>query len=218
MPKQIIYNEEARQALLRGVNALADVVKVTLGPKGRNVVLDKSFGPPVITKDGVTVAKEVELPDNFENAGVKLVKEVASKTNDDVGDGTTTATVLAQAIIKAGMKHVTAGTSPIAIKRGLDKCLVGIIDELKNHIARPVEQSEIAHVASISANDQEIGAKIAEAMQEVGKDGVITVEESQSFGMTIETVKGMRFDKGYISGYMMTNADTTLDVNSSFCA
>lgn len=208
MPKQIIYNEEARQALLRGVNALADVVKVTLGPKGRNVVLDKSFGPPVITKDGVTVAKEVELPDNFENAGVKLVKEVASKTNDDVGDGTTTATVLAQAIIKAGMKHVTAGTSPIAIKRGLDKCLVGIIDELKNHIARPVEQSEIAHVASISANDQEIGAKIAEAMQEVGKDGVITVEESQSFGMTIETVKGMRFDKGYISGYMMTNADT----------
>ena len=208
MPKQIIYNEEARQALLRGVNALADVVKVTLGPRGRNVVLDKSFGPPVVTKDGVTVAQEVDLPNNFENAGVKLVKEVASKTNDVVGDGTTTATVLAQAIIKAGMKHVTAGTSPIAIKRGLDKCLAGIIDELKNHIARPVEQSEIAHVSSISANDKEIGAKIAEAMQEVGKDGVITVEESQSFGMTIETVKGMRFDKGYISGYMMTNADT----------
>ncbi len=207
MAKQIIYNEEARQALLRGVNALANVVKVTLGPKGRNVVLDKGFGAPTITKDGVSVAKEVELEDKFENAGVELVKEVASKTNEDVGDGTTTATVLAQAIIKEGMKNVTAGANPVALKRGLDKCLQMVVKELQDKIARPVEQNEIADVASISANDKEIGTKIAEAMKEVGKDGVITVEESQSFGMTIETVKGMRFDKGYVSGYMVTNSE-----------
>lgn len=207
MPKQIIYNEDARQALLRGVNTLANVVKVTLGPKGRNVVLDKGFGAPMITKDGVTVAKEVDLEDKFENAGVELVKEVASKTNENVGDGTTTATVLAQAIIKEGMKNVTAGTNPVALKRGLDKCLNLVVKELQEKIARPVEQSEIADVASISANDKEIGTKIAEAMKEVGKDGVITVEESQSFGMTIETVKGMRFDKGYVSGYMVTNSE-----------
>ena len=207
MAKQIIYNEEARQALLRGVNALANVVKVTLGPKGRNVVLDKGYGAPTITKDGVTVAKEVELEDKFENAGVELVKEVASKTNEDVGDGTTTATVLAQAIIKEGMKNVTAGANPVALKRGLDKCLATVVKELKEKIARPVEQDEIANVASISANDKEIGNKIAEAMKEVGKDGVITVEESQSFGMSIETVKGMRFDKGYVSGYMVTNQE-----------
>ncbi len=207
MPKQIIYSEEARQALLRGVNALANVVKVTLGPKGRNVVLDKGFGAPTITKDGVTVAKEVELEDKFENSGVELVKEVASKTNEDVGDGTTTATVLAQAIIKEGMKNVTAGANPVALKRGLDKCMNLVVKELKENIARPVEQAEIADVASISANDKEIGTKIAEAMKEVGKDGVITVEESQSFGMTIETVKGMRFDKGYVSGYMVTNSE-----------
>ncbi|MBP6859571.1 MAG: chaperonin GroEL [Candidatus Magasanikbacteria bacterium] len=207
MAKQIIYSEEARQALMRGVNALANVVKVTLGPKGRNVVLDKGFGAPTITKDGVSVAKEVELEDKFENAGVELVKEVASKTNEDVGDGTTTATVLAQAIIKEGMKNVTAGANPVALKRGLDKCLNLVVKELKDKISRPVEQSEIADVASISANDKEIGTKIAEAMKEVGKDGVITVEESQSFGMTIETVKGMRFDKGYVSGYMVTNSE-----------
>lgn len=207
MAKQIIYSEEARQALLRGVNALANVVKVTLGPKGRNVVLDRGFGAPIITKDGVTVAKEVELEDKFENAGVELVKEVASKTNEDVGDGTTTATVLAQAIIKEGMKNVTAGANPVALKRGLDKCLAIVIKELKEKISRPVEESEIANVASISANDKEIGGKIAEAMKEVGKDGVITVEESQSFGMSIETVKGMRFDKGYVSGYMVTNSE-----------
>ena len=207
MAKQIIYNEDARQALLRGVNTLANVVKVTLGPKGRNVVLDKGFGAPTITKDGVSVAKEVELEDKFENAGVELVKEVASKTNEDVGDGTTTATVLAQAIIKEGMKNVTAGANPVALKRGLDKCLALVVKELHDKIARPVEQSEIADVASISANDKEIGTKIAEAMKEVGKDGVITVEESQSFGMTIETVKGMRFDKGYVSGYMVTNSE-----------
>ena len=207
MAKRIIYSEEARQALLRGVNALANVVKVTLGPKGRNVVLDRGFGAPMITKDGVTVAKEVELEDKFENSGVELVKEVASKTNEDVGDGTTTATVLAQAIIKEGMKNVTAGANPVALKRGLDKCLAIVVKELQEKISRPVEESEIANVASISANDKEIGGKIAEAMKEVGKDGVITVEESQSFGMSIETVKGMRFDKGYVSGYMVTNTE-----------
>ena len=207
MAKQIIYSEDARQALLRGVNALANVVKVTLGPKGRNVVLDKGYGAPIITKDGVTVAKEVELEDKFENAGVELVKEVASKTNEDVGDGTTTATVLAQAIIKEGMKNVTAGTNPVALKRGLDKCLNAVVKELQEKISRPVEESEIANVASISANDKEVGAKIAEAMKEVGKDGVITVEESQSFGLSIETVKGMRFDKGYVSPYMVTNTE-----------
>ncbi|HSR89597.1 MAG TPA: chaperonin GroEL [Candidatus Udaeobacter sp.] len=207
MSKQIIYSDDARQALMRGVNALANVVKVTLGPKGRNVVLDKGYGAPVITKDGVTVAKEVELEDKFENAGVELVKEVASKTNEDVGDGTTTATVLAQAIIKEGLKNVTAGANPVALKRGLDKCLAMIVKELREKISRPVEQNEIANVASISANDKEIGGKIAEAMKEVGKDGVITVEESQSFGMSIETVKGMRFDKGYVSGYMVTNSE-----------
>ncbi len=207
MAKQIIYSEDARQALLRGVNALANVVKVTLGPKGRNVVLDKGYGAPIITKDGVTVAKEVELEDKFENAGVELVKEVASKTNEDVGDGTTTATVLAQAIIKEGMKNVTAGTNPVALKRGLDKCLAAIVKELKEIISKPVEENEIADVASISANDKEVGGKIAEAMKEVGKDGVITVEESQSFGLSIETVKGMRFDKGYVSPYMVTNTE-----------
>ncbi|MFA5062318.1 MAG: chaperonin GroEL [Patescibacteria group bacterium] len=207
MAKQIIYNEEARHALLKGVNALADVVKVTLGPKGRNVVLDKGYGAPTITKDGVTVAKEVELENKFENAGVELVKEVASKTNDDVGDGTTTATVLAQAIVKEGMKNVTAGANPVALKRGLDKCVAEIVKELKEKIARPVTEDEIANVASISANDKEVGQKIAEAMKEVGKDGVITVEESQSFGMQIETVRGMRFDKGYVSHYMVTNTE-----------
>jgi len=207
MAKQIKFNEEARQALLRGINALTNVVKVTLGPKGRNVVLDKGYGAPMITKDGVTVAKEVELEDKFENAGVELVKEVASKTNDDVGDGTTTATVLAQAIVREGMKNVTAGANPVALKRGLDKCLVEIVKELREKISRPVTEDEIANVASISANDKEVGQKIAEAMKEVGKDGVITVEESQSFGMDIETVRGMRFDKGYLSPYMVTNSE-----------
>ena len=207
MAKSIIYGEEARQALLRGVNTLANAVKVTLGPKGRCVVLDKGYGAPVITKDGVTVAKEIELEDKFENAGAELVKEASSKTNEEVGDGTTTSAVLVQAIIKEGLKNVTAGTNPIAIKKGLDKCLAAVIKEIKDKIAKPVDADEIADVASISANDKEIGTKIAEAMKEVGKDGVITVEESQSFGMTIETVKGMRFDRGYISGYMATNPE-----------
>ncbi|PIT87096.1 MAG: chaperonin GroEL [Candidatus Magasanikbacteria bacterium CG10_big_fil_rev_8_21_14_0_10_40_10] len=207
MAKQIIYSEDARRKLLNGVNTLANVVKVTLGPKGRNVVLDKGYGAPTITKDGVSVAKEIEVEDKFENAGVELVKEVASKTNDDVGDGTTTATVLTQAIVTEGMKNVTAGANPVALKRGLDKCVNAVVEELKNNISRTVEDDEIANVAAISANDVEIGAQIAKAMKEVGKDGVITVEESQSFGMEIETVQGMRFDKGYVSPYMITNAD-----------
>ncbi len=207
MPKQIIYSDDARQALLRGVNTLANAVKVTLGPKGRNVVLDRGYGAPLITKDGVTVAKEIEVEDKFENAGVELVKEVATKTNDVVGDGTTTATVLAQAMVREGMKNVTAGANPVALKRGIDKCVDAIVKELQNKISKPVEQDEIANVAAISANDKEIGKQIADAMKQVGKDGVITVEESQSFGMEIEVVQGMRFDKGYVSHYMVTNTD-----------
>ncbi|PLX26478.1 chaperonin GroEL [Candidatus Parcubacteria bacterium] len=207
MPKEIKFSTEAREALVRGVDVLADTVKVTLGPKGRNVVLDKGFGAPTITKDGVSVAREIELEDKCENLGVELVKEVASKTNDDVGDGTTTATVLAQAIVKEGLKNVTAGINPVALNRGLHKASEAIVQELQNTISKQVEDDEIANVASISANDREIGEKIAEAMKEVGNDGVITVEESQSFGMEIETVKGMRFDKGYVSPYMVTNPD-----------
>ena len=207
MAKQILFSDEARRKLVQGVNTLANVVRVTLGPKGRNVVLDKGFGAPTITKDGVSVAKEVEVEDKFENAGVELVKEVASKTNDDVGDGTTTATVLAQAIVTEGFKNVTAGANAVALKRGIDKCVDAIVKELKEKIAKPVEQNEIANVAAISANDKEIGQKIADAMKAVGKDGVITVEESQSFGMEIEVVQGMRFDKGYVSPYMVTNAE-----------
>jgi chaperonin GroEL len=207
MAKQIKFSDDARQALVRGVNTLANVVKVTLGPKGRNVVLDKGYGSPTITKDGVSVAKEVELEDKFENIGVELVKEVANKTNDDVGDGTTTATLLTQAIVTEGLKNVTAGVNPVALNRGLHKAVEAVVAELKNTISKQVQADEIANVASISANDREIGEKIAEAMKEVGNDGVITVEESQSFGMDIETVKGMRFDKGYVSPYMVTNSE-----------
>lgn len=208
MAKQIVFHAEAREALVRGVDKLANVVKVTLGPKGRNVVLDKGYGAPTITKDGVSVAKEIELEDKVENIGVELVKEVASKTNDVVGDGTTTATVLAQAIVKEGMKNVVAGANPVALNRGLHKASEAIIAYLKNNVAKPVEKDEIANVAAISANDKEIGEKIAQAMNEVGENGVITVEESPTFGMDIETVKGMRFDKGYISSYMVTNAES----------
>ncbi|HRH23630.1 MAG TPA: chaperonin GroEL [Candidatus Magasanikbacteria bacterium] len=207
MAKQIKFDDDARQALVRGVDILANTVKITLGPKGRNVVLDRGYGSPIITKDGVTVAKEIELEDKFENIGVEIIKEVASKTNDIVGDGTTTATVLAQAIVKEGLKNVTAGANPVALNRGLHKAAEAVILELKNNISKKVEANEIANVASISANDREIGEKIAEAMKEVGNDGVITVEESQTFGMAIETVKGMRFDKGYVSAYMVTNTD-----------
>lgn len=207
MAKEIKHNEDARQLLLNGVDALANTVKVTLGPKGRNVVLDRSFGAPTITKDGVSVAKEISLENKFENMGVELVKEVASKTNDVVGDGTTTATVLTQAIVHEGMRNVVAGANPVALNRGLHKAAEAIVKELQTNISKNVEDDEIANVASISANDKEIGAKIAEAIKEVGQDGVITVEESQSFGMSIETVKGMRFDKGYVSPYMVTNPD-----------
>ncbi len=207
MAKQIKHGDDARHALVRGVNILANTVKVTLGPKGRNVVLDRGYGSPVITKDGVSVAKEIELEDKFENIGVDIIKEVASKTNDVVGDGTTTATVLAQAIINEGMKNVAAGANPVALNRGLHRAAEAIIQELQKKVSKKVEKDEIAHVAAISANDREIGQKIAEAIHEVGQDGVITVEESQSFGMEIETVKGMRFDKGYVSAYMVTNPD-----------
>ncbi|HLD31549.1 MAG TPA: chaperonin GroEL [Patescibacteria group bacterium] len=207
MAKQIKFNSDAREALIRGVDILANTVKVTLGPKGRNVVLDKGYGSPVITKDGVSVAKEIELEDKFENVGVELVKEVASKTNDDVGDGTTTATVLAQAIVRQGLKSVTVGVNPVALNRGLHKAADALVAELKNNISKKVEDDEIAAVAAISANDKEIGNKIAEAIKEVGNDGVITVEESQSFGLEIEVVKGMRFDKGYVSPYMVTNPE-----------
>ena len=207
MAKQILFDEKARQALKRGVDILANAVKITLGPRGRNVVLDKGFGSPIITKDGVTVAKEIEMPDKFENVGAELVKEVASKTNDVAGDGTTTATVLAQIMITEGLKNVAAGANPLAIKRGIEKGVEAVIKELKENIAKPVSGDEIADVASISANDREIGETIAKAMKEVGENGVITVEESQSFGVETEVVKGMRFDKGYVSPYMITNAD-----------
>ena len=207
MPKQIKYSEDVRHRLKRGVDKLANAVKVTLGPKGRNVVLDKGFGAPNITNDGVTIAKEIELEDKFENIGAEIVKEVAVKTNDAAGDGTTTATILAQAIIAEGLKNVTAGTNPLAIKRGIEKGTEAVINVLKQ-ISKPVSgREEIAQVATISAERKEIGDLIAEVMQIVGKDGVITVEESQTFGLNKEVVEGMQFDKGYISHYMVTNAE-----------
>jgi chaperonin GroEL len=206
MAKQIIFDEQARQAMRRGVDQLANAVKVTLGPKGRNVVIDKGYGGPTITKDGVTVAKEIELEDKFENLGAELVKEVASKTNDVAGDGTTTATVLAQAMIAEGLKNITAGANPLAVKRGIEKGVEAIVAELKT-ISKPVQGNEIEQVASISANDAEIGKKIADAMKEIGADGVITVEEGQTFGIETEVVKGMRIDKGYSSPYMVTNPE-----------
>ena len=208
MAKNITYDEQAREGLKRGVNKLANAVKVTLGPKGRNVVLDKGFGSPTITKDGVTVAKEIELKDKIENVGAEIVKEVASKTNDIAGDGTTTATVLAQSIINEGLKVVAAGASPLSVKRGIDKACEAVIKELKEKISKDVtSQEEKAQVASISANDAEIGQIIAKAMETVGDNGVVTVEESQSFGLTLEKVEGMQFDKGYVSHYMVTNPD-----------
>lgn len=207
MAKQIIYNEKARNALKRGVDKLADAVKVTLGPKGRNVVLDKGFGAPTISKDGVTVAKEIELEDKNENIGAEIVKEVASKTNDTAGDGTTTATILAQAMITEGLKPVSSGVSPMEIRVGMEKKMSEIVAKLKEMSKQISSKEEIAQVASISANDKEIGSIIAEAMESVGKDGVITVEEGQSFGVEKEVVEGMQFDKGYVSPYMITNPD-----------
>ncbi|OGF37913.1 chaperonin GroL [Candidatus Falkowbacteria bacterium RIFOXYC2_FULL_48_21] len=208
MSKQIIFDEQARQSIKRGVDKLANAVKITLGPKGRNVVLDKGYGSPQICNDGVTIAKEIDLSDKVENIGASLVKEVASKTNDVAGDGTTTATLLAQAIIAEGFKNVTAGANPMMIKKGIEKGVNAVVEELKTKISKPVtSQAEITQVASISANDERIGAIIASAMQEVSKDGVITVEESQSFGIEKEVVQGMQFDKGYLSPYMITNAE-----------
>src|SRR3954468_22327598 len=205
MAKQIVHGEESRQAILRGVNVLADAVKVTLGPKGRNVVIDKKFGPPTITKDGVTVAKEIELKDALENMGAQMVKEVASKTSDVAGDGTTTATVLAQAIYREGARNVTAGASPMAVKRGIDKAVDAITTELAR-MARAVSGSMIAQVGTISANhDEAIGRIIAEAMERVGKDGVITVEEARSMDTTLDVVEGMQFDRGYLSPYFVTD-------------
>ncbi|OGF41192.1 chaperonin GroL [Candidatus Falkowbacteria bacterium RIFOXYC2_FULL_47_12] len=207
MPKQIIFNEEARRALKAGVDKLANAVKVTLGPKGRNVVLDKSYGAPVITKDGVTVAKDIELEDKFENIGAEIIKEAASKTNDVAGDGTTTATILAQAMISEGMKMVASGANPIDIRNGIEHKVSEITARLKQMSKQISTKEEIAQVASISANDKEIGGIIAEAMEVVGKDGVITVEEGQHFGVEKEVVEGMQFDKGYVTPYMITNAE-----------
>ncbi len=208
MSKQIIFNEEARKALKEGVDKLTDAVKVTLGPKGRNVVIDRGFGSPTITKDGVTVAKEIELEDKYENIGAEMVKEVASKTNDVAGDGTTTATILAQAMIQEGLKLVSSGVEPMEIKQGIEKKVNEIVEKLKKMSKEISTKEEIAQVASISANDSEIGNIIAEAMDSVGKDGVITVEEGQSFGVEKEVVEGMQFDNGYVSPYMITNADS----------
>ncbi|GAA0381994.1 chaperonin GroEL [Paenibacillus motobuensis] len=207
MAKVIKFSEEARRAMLRGVDTLADAVKVTLGPKGRNVVLEKKFGSPLITNDGVTIAKEIELEDAFENMGAQLVKEVATKTNDVAGDGTTTATVLAQALIREGLKNVTAGASPIGLRKGIDKAVKVAVEELQK-ISKSIEgKQSIAQVAAISAADEEIGEQIAEAMEKVGKDGVITVEESRGFLTELEVVEGMQFDRGYVSPYMITDTD-----------
>ena len=207
MAKQIIFNEEARSALKRGVDQLANAVKVTLGPKGRNVVLDKGFGAPTITKDGVSVAKEIELEDKFENIGAEMIKEVASKTNDSAGDGTTTATILAQAMITEGLKLVSSGINPIEIRQGIEKKVAEIVEHLKKNSKQITTKEEIAQVGAISANDKEIGMIIAEAMESVGKEGVITIEEGQSFGVEKEVVEGMQFDKGYVSHYMVTNTE-----------
>ena len=208
MAKQLQYSEQARASILRGVNKLADAVKATLGPKGRNAILDKKFGAPTITKDGVTVAKEIELSDGYENMGAQLVKEVASKTSDVAGDGTTTATVLAQAIYREGVRNITAGANPMEIKRGIDKAVEAAIEELKK-ISKPCQsKKEISQIGAISANnDHTIGDLIAEAMDKVGKDGVITVEEAKSMSTSLDVVEGMQFDRGYISPYFVTNAD-----------
>ena len=207
MAKQIVYHDDARAAILRGVNALADAVKVTLGPKGRNVIIDKKFGSPTITKDGVTVAKEIDLKDAIENLGARMVREVASKTSDVAGDGTTTATVLAQAIYREGIKSVTAGMNPMEIKHGIDKAVEVVVEEVKK-LSKPVKGTMIAQVGTISANsDETIGKIIAEAMEKVGKDGVITVEESRSMETSLEVVEGMRFDRGYLSPYFVTDSE-----------
>src|SRR6187397_2991542 len=207
MAKQVVHGEDSRAAILRGVNQLADAVKVTLGPKGRNVVIDKKFGSPTITKDGVTVATEIELADPLENMGAQMVKEVASKTSDVAGDGTTTATVLAQAIYREGSKNVTAGANPMQLKRGIGKAVDAVTEELKK-LSKPVKGNMIAQVGTISANnDETIGKIIAEAMEKVGKDGVITVEEAKTLETSLEVVEGMQFDRGYLSPYFVTDPE-----------
>src|SRR2546430_715128 len=207
MAKQVVHGEESRSAILRGINQLADAVKITLGPKGRNVVIDKKFGSPTITKDGVTVAKEIELKDNLENMGAQMVREVASKTSDVAGDGTTTATVLAQSIFKEGVKTVAAGANPMALKRGIDKAVERATEEI-HRLAKPVKGDMIAQVGTVSANgDATIGGIIAKAMDQVGKDGVITVEESRTMETSLEVVEGMQFDRGYLSPYFLTDAE-----------
>lgn len=207
MAKELLYSEQARRKLEKGVNTLADAVKITLGPKGRNVVLERKYGSPTITNDGVTIAREIELEDPFENMGAQLVKEVATKTNDVAGDGTTTATVLAQAMIREGLKNVAAGANPMELKKGIDKAVEVAVDYIKS-VAKPVEtKNAIAQVAAISADDHEIGELIAEAMEKVGKDGVITVEESPTFGTQLEVVEGLQFDRGYISHYFVTDTE-----------
>lgn len=213
MAKQLMFNEEARRKLLSGVEQISKAVKVTLGPKGRNVLLDKKFGAPTVTKDGVSVAKEVELEDPYENMGAQLLKEVATKTNDVAGDGTTTATVLAYSLVKEGLKSVAAGMTPIELKRGIDKAVEIAVEEIKKNAKEIKDKEEISHVASVSANnDSEIGNTIADAMEKVGKDGVITVEESKTMDTTIEFVEGMQFDRGYISAYFVTDRDTMTSV------
>jgi len=207
MAKEILFNEEARRALGRGVDQLANAVKVTLGPKGRNVVLDKKFGSPTITNDGVTIARDIELPDPFENMGAQLVKEVATKTNDVAGDGTTTATVLAQAMIQEGMRNVAAGANPMILKKGIETAVKTLVEEIKKLSIKVSGKAEIAQVASVSAADEEIGGLIAEAMEKVGNDGVITVEESKGLQTALNVVEGMQFDRGYISPYMVTDPD-----------
>lgn len=207
MAKQILFNEDARRALGKGVDALANAVKVTLGPKGRNVVLDKKFGAPTITNDGVTIARDIELEDPFENMGAQLVKEVATKTNDVAGDGTTTATILAQAMIQEGMRNVAAGANPMILKRGIEKAVAKLVEEIKKRSIAVSDKASIAQVASISAGDEEVGGLIADAMEKVGKDGVITVEESKTMGTQLSVVEGMQFDRGYISPYMVTDPD-----------
>jgi chaperonin GroEL len=208
MAKEVKFSVEARDHMLRGVDILADAVRVTLGPKGRNVVLDKSFGAPRITKDGVTVAKEIDLQDKFENMGAQMLREVASRTSDEAGDGTTTATVLAQAIVSEGAKAVAAGMNPMDVKRGIDLAIKVVVEDMKKR-SKPVKTgAEIAQVATISANGEaDIGNKIAEAMDQVGKEGVITVEESKGFDTELEVVEGMQFDRGYLSPYFITNAE-----------
>ena len=207
MAKLIAFDEEARRGLERGLNTLADAVKVTLGPRGRNVVLEKSWGAPTITNDGVSIAKEIELEDPYEKIGAELVKEVAKKTDDIAGDGTTTATVLAQALVREGLRNVAAGADPLSLKRGIEKAVEEVTKTLLDSAKEVETEEEIAATASISAGDQEIGKLIAQAMEKVGKEGVITVEESNTFGLHLELTEGMRFDKGFLSGYFVTDPE-----------